>query len=100
GTALERDFVFTSNPAEFRIDLPNGEYDVTVTQGDASYAHDRMGIELQGELVGDVSTAKGEFVRNTYRVKVTDEKLLVTLKDLGGRDPNVVLNGLEIVQVE
>ena len=38
---LNRDFVFSSAEKTFNVDLANGDYTVTVTLGDQSYAHDR-----------------------------------------------------------
>ena len=57
---------------------------VTLTLGDASWYHERMGIHLEGALVGEVSTATGEFVTRSYTVTVSDGQLTLRLQDLGG----------------
>ncbi len=36
------------------------------------------------------------FVARTYRVTVADGQLTLLLDDLGGADPNVVINALEV----
>jgi subtilisin family serine protease/fibronectin type 3 domain-containing protein len=93
---LTRDFNYT--PAgTFVVDVANGNYDVTVTLGDALQAHDRMGVFLEGTKVDTVSTAAGAFATDTYAVSVSDGQLTLLLEDLGGRDPYVMINGLEIV---
>jgi fibronectin type 3 domain-containing protein len=92
---LKRDLT-QSNQAAFVVDLANGAYEVTLLMGDASYPHDQMGVYLEGNLVNTVSTAIGQWKVNTYQVTVSDGQLTVLLKDLGGTDPNVVINGLEI----
>lgn len=95
GDDLVRDFDFTPL-ATFVVNVPNGIYDVTATFGDATGAHEQMGISLEGALVDTVSTAVKEFVVRTYRVTVADSQLTVLLDDLGGADANVVVNALEV----
>ena len=90
GSDRDRDLNFTPL-GTFVVDLPNGEWDVTITLGDASGAHEQMGVLLEGELRGTVSTAAGEVATRSYRATVADEQLTVLLDDLGGRDPNVVV---------
>ena len=43
-----------------------------------------------------VSTAAGQLVTKTYTVTVGDGQLNLKLQDLGGTDPNVVIEDLEI----
>lgn len=93
---LNRDFVYTPD-AVFAVDLPNGTYNVIVTMGDADYRHDLMAVSLEGQQVDTVSTANREFLSNTYHVSVTDGQLAIRFRDLGGSDPVVVVNALEIV---
>jgi fibronectin type 3 domain-containing protein len=96
GGDLKRDFNFTPL-GTFAVDLPNGTYNVRITFGDATGAHDQMGISLEGVLVDTVSTALNQFVTNTYQVTVSDGQLTVLLDDVGGADANVVINGLEVL---
>ena len=96
GEPLTADFNYTTD-ATFAIDLPNGEYDVIVTMGETIVPHDQMGIFLEGVQVDSVSTAAGEFAVNTYRTSVADGQLSLGVRDLGGTNPWVNLNGLVIV---
>jgi len=96
GTALTRDFCF-SGDATFVSDVANGSYDVTVTLGDATHEHDRMGVYLEGVQVDEVTTAAGVFAANTYSVDVADGQLTLRLRNMGGSDANVTINALEIV---
>ena len=79
--------------------LANGVYQVSVTLGDNTTARDQQGLYLEGEQVDTVTTAAGQFVTRTYLVTVTDGRLEVRLKDLGGADPLAVIDALEIDKV-
>ncbi len=95
-TDLQRDFVFTKE-ATFAVDLPEGRYTVWLTMGDRTFGHNQMGVFLEGVQVATVTTGPGQFFVRDFPVTVTDGQLTVLLKDLGGSDPNVVVNGLQIV---
>src|SRR5262245_32840377 len=95
GTDLNRDFNFTTD-GTFAVNLANGNYNVTITMGDASFPHDQMGVFLQGTQVDSVTTAAGSVATHTYSVTVSNGQLILHLKDLGGNDPNAVINGLTI----
>jgi fibronectin type 3 domain-containing protein len=95
GDALVRDFVFTQN-ATFAVDVPNRTYDAVLWMGDTARAHDQMAVYLEGDQVDLVATDAGQAVLRVYRVTVADGQLNVRIADLGGADPNAVINGLEI----
>jgi hypothetical protein len=100
GSSTNRDFVFSSD-ATFAVNLPNGTYNVTLTMGDTGpYWHDQMGVYLEGNLADTVSTSLGQAVTNTYSVTVKDGQLTLRLRDLGGTDPNVVINALTITSTQ
>ena len=94
-TALRRDLVFTALGA-FAVDLPNGLYDVVLTLGDRTAAHDQMGVLLEGVQVAAPSTAAGAFTEVKARVAVTDGQLDLGLDDLGGGDAFVAVNALAV----
>ena len=99
GDDRERDVNLTLL-ATFAVDLPApGDYDVTLVMGDGlSYVtRDQMGVFLEGELVDTVTTSDGNYAVNTYRVTVADGQLTLTLDDLGGSDPLVMINAMDIV---
>src|SRR5262249_41894601 len=95
GSDLNRDFDFTTD-GTFAVNLANGTYNVTITMGDASYPHDQMGVFLEGTQVDSVTTAAGNFSTTTYRVTVGDGQLTLRIADLGGSDPNAIINALTI----
>jgi hypothetical protein len=71
---------------------------VILTLGEATAAHDQMGIFLEGVQVDTVNTAKNEFVTKTYPVSIHDGQLTLLLHDLGGSNAYVAINALEIVK--
>ncbi len=96
GAAVIRDFIYT-NDGTFVTDVPNGSYTVDMVLGDVgSYSHDNMGVYLEGVLVDTVSTVRGVVTSRTFRVQVADGQLTLRVRDLGGSDTNVVLEGLRI----
>lgn len=98
GTDVNRDF--NSTPlGTFVVNVPNGTYSVVVTMGDATTAHDKMAVSLEGSQVANLSSSAGQFLRNTYQVTVSNGQLTLALDDRGGRDPVVVINALEISRV-
>jgi probable HAF family extracellular repeat protein len=96
GANLIRYLDYTKN-ATFSVDMANGNYTVTVTMGDATTAHDNMGIFLQGTQVDTVNTAAGASVSKTYHITVSNGRLDLGLQDLGGTDPYAIINELDIV---
>jgi subtilisin family serine protease/fibronectin type 3 domain-containing protein len=96
GDDLRRDINYTKD-ATFAVDILNGQYDVIVTLGDTGLAHDQMGVFLEGAQVDTVTTTVGQTVTRTYRVAVGDGQLQLRLDDLGGSDPWVMINALDIV---
>jgi hypothetical protein len=95
GSALLRDFNFTPR-AYFCLYLVDGIYDLSLTYGDATGAHDTMSVAFQAQGAGTVSTTANQFVTRTYPVTVVDNVLRTYLTDSGGRDPNVVLNAVQV----
>jgi hypothetical protein len=96
GTDLTRDVNFTHD-ATFALDLANGAYQVIVTLGDTSLAHDLVGVFLEGVQVDTVTTTAGQTVTKTYQATVSDGQLNLRLADLGGSDYWAMINGLEVV---
>lgn len=94
-TFISRDLNFTSNGV-FAVDLANGSYNVTVQLGDTAYAHDSMGVFIEGTQYDTVTTAAGQVSSRTYNVTVADGQLNLGLQDLAGPDANVSIVGLEI----
>jgi len=80
----------------FVLDLPDGTYQVTLTLGDLTHLHDRQGIYLEWNRVGLVSTKAGQVLKKTYTATVSDGRLTLMLKDLGGQDPYFSLLALDL----
>ncbi len=97
GDALTRDLNYTAD-ATFAFDLPNGEYEITVTQGEALIAHDLMAVYLEDVQVDTISTPAYQFAINTYVTQVVDGQLNLRLRDLGGSNGWAVINGLVIAR--
>ncbi len=93
--ALTADFAETRD-ASFRVDLPNGTYEVLATFGDDASARNGTTYDIEGARRGQVSTPDGQHVTLTHRVEVVDGQM--NLRFMGGGTP-VALNALEIHQV-
>jgi hypothetical protein len=95
---LRRDFVMDSSAARtFKVDLPNGTYNVAVTMGDQTFAHDNMVVKANNVTrLADVDTPVGSFVTNTFSVAITGGSLSLQFSDAGGNDPTWVVNGVAI----
>ncbi len=92
-----RDFMLCPSPATFKAFVQNGSYHVTVKQGDATYAHDKMKIEVNGAVaVPSVSSAINAFVTSEFDVTANNNSLEFTFSDGGGTDVNWVLNSLQL----
>jgi subtilisin family serine protease len=96
GTDLTRDFVMNETALlSFADNLASGTYDVTLTMGDASYAHDGQSIWLEGRQVDAVSLIRNQFIERTYTVVVNDGQLNLDLRGTNG-NRTVLINGLVI----
>ena len=81
----------------FKVDLPNGNYAVSVTMGDNDYAHDDMVVKANGTTVlGDVDNAIGAFTVNNFNVTVSGGSLALEFSDAGGAEPSWVVNAVTI----
>ncbi|MEM1069514.1 MAG: Ig-like domain-containing protein, partial [Planctomycetota bacterium] len=96
GEPLTQDLNYTRD-ATFVVDIPNGEYDIELTMGEAIISHEQMGVFIEGVQVDSVSTAGFEFVTNTYRTSISDGQLSLRLQDLGGSNVYAVINGLRLL---
>jgi hypothetical protein len=95
---LKRDLVTQASAARtFKVDLPNGNYSVSITMGDNDYPHDNMVVKANGTTVlGDVDNVAGGFTVNTFIVTVSGGSLSLEFSDAGGADPSWVVNTLTI----
>ncbi len=69
--ALRSDFCASNQPFYFSVALPEGNYDVTVTLGDAQEeTTTTVKAELRRLMLERVQTARGKFVTRTFTVNV------------------------------
>ncbi|MCA9189353.1 MAG: hypothetical protein KDA99_27200, partial [Planctomycetales bacterium] len=95
-TDLTRDFGFSTD-ATFSANVSNGTYNVIATFGDNAFAHNNVGVFVEGNQVDTVSTTAGQFVTRTYvGVPVVDGKLDLRIAALPG-GTTAVINALQIV---
>jgi len=94
----ERAFVCATTSKVFQVALPNGNYYVTITQGDSTYAHDKMTVIVNGELVASNDAAINGFVQTAVKATVNNGLLQITFgKAAGALDANWVVNGVSII---
>ncbi|MDX1927306.1 MAG: hypothetical protein SFV81_12365 [Pirellulaceae bacterium] len=94
GTALTRDFNYMPD-GTFSVNVPNGRYEVKAILGDlGAYAHDQVGVYVEGIQRDTVSTSARQIVNRTYQTDVADQQLTFRLRDLGGSDRNAVIEAL------
>ena len=101
---LQRDFVFSATDHTFKVDLPNGDYDVTFDVGDRLYAHDLMNFYVENEIGFEgMSTIANRYIIFGYgywfrpnHVTVTDGVMEIRFHDAGGSDVNWVINAIKI----
>src|SRR5438132_1241100 len=84
--ALRSDFCASDQPFYFSVALPEGNYDVTVTLGDAQEeTTTTIKAELRRLMLERVQTARGKFVTRTFTVNVRTAQIAgdgeVKLKD-------------------
>ncbi len=100
--ALNRDFIYSSQPRTFEVNLRNGVWQALITFGDRNFAHDRMVVRTQGESrtrVNNLNTAARQFLNRRFDVEVRNGKLAIEFSDNGGSDPNWVANRLKVTRL-
>jgi hypothetical protein len=99
---LRRDFIFDSNDVTFvPLNVPNGNYLITVTIGDQRYGHDRIDVYAEGSLkLNDVTVNAGQFAVKTFSVTLSDGELNIRFHDDGGSDSNWVINSIIIESID
>src|SRR2546430_9578762 len=77
---------------------PGGTYNLRIYLGDAAALHDNMKVTAEGGATQTVTTAAGTFQAITLVGVDADSNgiLTITFQDLGGADPNFVVNGIDL----
>ncbi len=98
GTDVTRDLHYR-DVGTFVVDVTAGTYLVRLDTGDEGpYRHDQQVI-LEGTSVDSIATAPGQMLTRTYAVTVDDGQLTLRLDGRGGVDPNMVISGLQVIEV-
>jgi len=86
---LNRDFNFSNQARTFVVDgLANGNWQVEVTIGDASYAHGNAVVSTRGTTIfNGVSTNANQFKTQSSIQNVTDGKIEISFRSNGGNSP-------------
>jgi fibronectin type 3 domain-containing protein len=80
----------------FNVNVPDGDYLVNVTLGDASFARNNISVWAEGILQhSGLATAAGQFLHRSFVVTVNDGQLNVQIASTGG-DPYFTVNALEV----
>jgi hypothetical protein len=94
---LQRSILYSDwgRPAAFEFDLPNGEYDVTVSVGweGRTYSHHKVEIEGVSFIDDEATTPANPYLVRTHRVYVADYKLTMSI---GIFDEYTMLNYVDI----
>lgn len=95
--SLYQGLIKSTKKGEFKLAVPNGEYQVTLHLGDPKFKRDRVRVKAEDALVWrNISTAAGEVSVNSFNVAVTDGILNIVIKDRGGDNPIWSLAALEV----
>ncbi|NLN76400.1 MAG: hypothetical protein GX139_08820 [Armatimonadetes bacterium] len=91
--ALLRDFIYGRDPADFRIDLKNGNYAVTIHMGDCMVSDHVLTIQAQGKEIHTLRAETAEAIAYTFPIEVKNGYL-----DLKFSSPirNWIISGLEV----
>lgn len=95
--AIRDTFLFTRSHDIWELQLPPGEYAVTVCIGDSGHEQVGQNVTIEGEAaLRNVTTPAGQFLEKSCNVKVDDGHLTIEI-GLPGATTNTCLNWL-IVQ--
>lgn len=92
---LQRDFVEGATVG-FRVDVPNGLYEVEPVLGDRREVRQRVQVSINGEVRDTLTTLGGTPATPSYYVMVTDGSIKFELTDLGGESKQAALASLTI----
>jgi hypothetical protein len=98
---LQRSILYSDwgRPATFEFDLPNGEYNVTLSVGwqSGTYSHQKVDIEGVSFVNDEATTPANPYLVRTKRVTIGDNKLTLAM---GIFDEYTMLNYLDIEAVD
>ncbi|MBN2273472.1 MAG: rhamnogalacturonan acetylesterase [Bacteroidales bacterium] len=78
--ALHRDFCTSNRPFYFVVDLPEGNYEITITSGDKKgETHTTVKAESRRLMLEDIKTLRGEYKTSEIMVSVRTPRINDTL---------------------
>jgi PKD repeat protein len=85
----------------FLADVPNGDYQVTVTLGELNKVRDNVSLWAEGILIDpDIDTSGTSFEVITFTVAVADGQLRLRIEDMGGANRYFSINGVDVVPTD
>ncbi len=99
--ALREDFLFAESPQSFLVDLPNGEYNVTIIAGDnlSDAPNGPMDVFAENEIkVQAMQSAGGEFAEEKFNVVISDDQFNMIIRHSTGSG-TWRINALEITPI-
>jgi len=96
---LQRDFV-EGRTIGFRVDVPDGLYQVEPVLGDRSQLRERVQVSINGEVRDVVTTLGGTPATPSYYVTVTDGSIRFEATDLGGESKQAALAGFTMTALD
>lgn len=90
-----RDFVFGSDGYLFTVDLPNGDYWITIYAGDADATNTETEVTVNDAYLGSMSSGQGDYDVITQLIEITDEKMIF---DMSGS--NARINAIELIEAD
>ena len=94
-----RDFVISPNSATWSHLIENGQWEVSVRQGDKNRSRDNLVIIAEGILQKEnINAAANEFAETTFIVEVADGTIDLTFDDLGGENNRWVVNRISLTR--
>ena len=94
---LNRDFASATSPTSLNVRIPNGQWRVTITTGDAESPRSGLHVVAENEVLADnISTEANSFATFSKNVTVDDGVLNISVSDLSNGDLTWVLNSLTI----
>jgi hypothetical protein len=94
-----RDFVISPNSESWSHLIENGQWEVSVRQGDKNRSRDDLVIIAEGILQKEnINASANGFVETTFVVEVADGTLDLTFDDLGGENNRWVVNRISLTR--
>ncbi|MCC8144947.1 MAG: BNR-4 repeat-containing protein [Bacteroidales bacterium] len=93
----KKDFNLFSQPASFVVYVENGDYNISILQGDTDYMHDNMQIKLNDEVIASgITCQKNQFKTTEHKATIENNQMNFEFS-IHGTDPNWIVNSIKIV---